>query len=139
MSPWRVFLIADSPAKLIESNIVTSLNRPSKLRDTSWIQPGKAHHIARFGESAIDLTGTSGIEYVVIEPGWAPIGNGNVPNLMRTTPEIDMPRDPRASQAAQRRRLVIDALAVRRIADGGSVRAVRKMGRARSRDRRHES
>ncbi len=92
VSPWRVLLIADSPAKLIESNIVTSLNRPTKLTDTSWIKPGKALTASvATAKSVIDSAGASGIEYVMIEPGWAPIGNGNVPDLMRTVPEIDMP------------------------------------------------
>jgi alpha-glucosidase len=40
-SPWRVFLISDRIGALIESNIITSLNDPSKIEDTSWIKPGK--------------------------------------------------------------------------------------------------
>jgi len=40
-SPWRVFLISDRIGTLIESNIITSLNAPSKIADTSWIKPGK--------------------------------------------------------------------------------------------------
>jgi alpha-glucosidase len=41
VSPWRVLMIGDSPKTLIESNIVYSLNEPSKINDTSWIKPGK--------------------------------------------------------------------------------------------------
>lgn len=40
-SPWRVFLTGDHIGTLMESNIVTSLNTPSKIEDTSWIKPGK--------------------------------------------------------------------------------------------------
>ncbi len=40
-SPWRVLMIADQPSKLIESNIVLSLNPPSQIADTSWIHEGK--------------------------------------------------------------------------------------------------
>ena len=40
--PWRVLLIGSEPTALIESNIVTSLNPPSAIADTSWIKPGKA-------------------------------------------------------------------------------------------------
>ncbi len=40
-SPWRVIQIAPEPAKLIESNIVRSLNPPSRIADASWIHPGK--------------------------------------------------------------------------------------------------
>ncbi|MEO5926803.1 MAG: glycoside hydrolase family 97 protein [Bryobacteraceae bacterium] len=94
VSPWRVLLIADSPAKLIESNIVTSLNRPTKLKDTSWIQPGKAVPVQPINtatvKNAIEFAAASNLEYIMIESGWAPIGNGNVPDLMRTISEIDM-------------------------------------------------
>ncbi len=41
-SPWRVIMIADTPGKLIESNLVLCLNEPSKVQDVSWIKPGKA-------------------------------------------------------------------------------------------------
>lgn len=40
-SPWRVFMIADDVGKLHESNILTNLNEPNKIGDTSWLKPGK--------------------------------------------------------------------------------------------------
>lgn len=39
-SPWRVLLISDRLGALIESNIITSLNAPSFIKDVSWIKPG---------------------------------------------------------------------------------------------------
>lgn len=41
-SPWRVLLIGDRVGTLIESNILTSLNEPTKLKDLSWLKPGKS-------------------------------------------------------------------------------------------------
>ncbi|MFT3933031.1 MAG: glycoside hydrolase family 97 protein [Chitinophagaceae bacterium] len=41
LSPWRVMLIGDRIGTLIESNIITSLNEPCKIKDVSWIKPGK--------------------------------------------------------------------------------------------------
>jgi len=38
-SPWRVYLIADRAGDLLESNVITSLNEPCKIEDTSWIKP----------------------------------------------------------------------------------------------------
>ena len=38
--PWRVLLISDRLGALIESNIITSLNAPSSIKDVSWIKPG---------------------------------------------------------------------------------------------------
>lgn len=40
-TPWRVMLIGDRPGVLIESNILTSLNEPTKIKDLSWLKPGK--------------------------------------------------------------------------------------------------
>jgi alpha-glucosidase len=40
-SPWRVIMVADDPGRLIESDIVFNLSRPSAIEDPSWIKPGK--------------------------------------------------------------------------------------------------
>jgi alpha-glucosidase len=40
-SPWRVLMISDKIGTLIQSNILTSLNEPCKIKDVSWIKPGK--------------------------------------------------------------------------------------------------
>ena len=40
-SPWRVFMIGERMGTLIESNILTHLNEPSRLKDISWLKPGK--------------------------------------------------------------------------------------------------
>jgi alpha-glucosidase len=40
-SPWRVLMISDRIGALVESNIITNLNEPSKIKDVSWIHPGK--------------------------------------------------------------------------------------------------
>ena len=40
-TPWRVMMISDRIGALLESNILTSLNEPSKIEDVSWIKPGK--------------------------------------------------------------------------------------------------
>lgn len=40
-SPWRVLMIGDQVGTLIASNLLTNLNEPCRIEDTSWIQPGK--------------------------------------------------------------------------------------------------
>jgi alpha-glucosidase len=40
-TPWRVLMISDRVGALIESNIITSLNEPNKIKDAGWIKPGK--------------------------------------------------------------------------------------------------
>jgi len=39
--PWRTMIIADSAPALTSSRIMLNLNEPSKIADTSWIQPTK--------------------------------------------------------------------------------------------------
>ena len=41
-SPWRVVMIGDHAAELIESNIVLNLSEPCAIADTSWIKPGRS-------------------------------------------------------------------------------------------------
>lgn len=38
-TPWRVLSVADRVGGLLETNILTSLNEPCKIEDTSWIKP----------------------------------------------------------------------------------------------------
>ncbi len=40
-SPWRVMMIGKEVGTLISSNILTNLNDPCAIKDTSWIKPGK--------------------------------------------------------------------------------------------------
>ncbi|HTX38207.1 MAG TPA: glycoside hydrolase family 97 protein [Bryobacteraceae bacterium] len=110
-SPWRVIMIGAEPGRLIESNIVINLNPPSKIADTSWIKPGKTAWDWWSGSYAegvdfhpgmntatmnhyIDFSAANGLEYMLIDAGWAARGSG--PNdsgsdLTHTNPNIDMP------------------------------------------------
>ena len=40
-TPWRVLMISDRIGSLIESNLLTSLSPACKIKDVSWIRPGK--------------------------------------------------------------------------------------------------
>ncbi len=84
--PWRVLLIGAEPGRLIESNIVGSLNPPSAIADMSWIKPGKTRLELRSGTQAegvgfvpgmntatirhyIDFAAESKLEYMLIDAG----------------------------------------------------------------------
>ena len=41
-SAWRVLGIAETPGRLIESNLQTDLSPANRVEDTSWLRPGKA-------------------------------------------------------------------------------------------------
>ncbi|HEY4288485.1 MAG TPA: glycoside hydrolase family 97 protein [Puia sp.] len=62
-SPWRVLLISDRPGALLESNIITDLNEPNAIADTSWIKPGKTDFHWWNGDIVPDTTFSPGINF----------------------------------------------------------------------------
>ncbi len=40
-SPWRVILIGNKPGRFLETNMITDLAPPDRIKDHSWIKPGK--------------------------------------------------------------------------------------------------
>jgi alpha-glucosidase len=40
-SPWRVMMISDDVGDFLESNILTTLSPPQRIKDISWLKPGK--------------------------------------------------------------------------------------------------
>lgn len=40
-TPWRTIVITHTPRELITSRLMLNLNEPCKIKDTSWITPGK--------------------------------------------------------------------------------------------------
>ena len=63
-SPWRVFMISDRIGALIESNILTNLNEPCKIADTSWIKPGKTTFTWWNGNMVPDTTFAPGNNFM---------------------------------------------------------------------------
>lgn len=104
-SAWRVISVTDKPGQLIESNLLTDLNPPNRLRDTSWIQGGKASwnwwvdNVSKTGKNSfstdvmkeyIDFASENGLPYFMLDAGWSKNGditqlNGrvDVPELVR--------------------------------------------------------
>jgi alpha-glucosidase len=85
-SPWRVLMVGDEPGRLVESNVLTSLNPKSEIADTSWIRAGRASwdwwsgSLGPDGKSAyntdtmkyyVDFAAKSGFEYMLVDAGWA--------------------------------------------------------------------
>jgi alpha-glucosidase len=117
-SPWRVLLISDRVGALIESNIITTLNEPCKIKDLSWIKPGKTTwtwwngnitpdttftpgNNFDFNKYYIDFCATNGIEYhSVIEYGnkewYTNDGNGFEPG-----PGVDVTKPVRSLDMKQ--------------------------------------
>ncbi len=101
--PWRVFVIADTDGKLIESDLVFKLAEPNKIKDTGWIKPGQvawdwwnANNIYGVDFRAgindetykyyIDFASKNGIEYIILDEGWYKSGT-----VLESIPEINIP------------------------------------------------
>ena len=79
-TPWRVAVLGDL-ATVVESTLVDDLAQPSRLEDTSWIQPGVSswswmtdwdspRSEAR-QRDFVDLSARNGWEYVLLDEGWS--------------------------------------------------------------------
>jgi alpha-glucosidase len=102
---WRVLLVGDTPGTLIESNVITSLNPESEIKDTSWIHAGLtawdwwSGSLNAEGKRAfttenmkyyVDFAAKSGFPYMLVDAGWSAPGditkmNGriDIPELVR--------------------------------------------------------
>jgi len=106
-SAWRVLGVADTPGALLESNLQTDLSPASRVKDTSWIKPGKASwnwwvdNVNAKGDSGnaqfttetmkyyVDFAAQSGFPYFFLDAGWSSgditkmNGKVDIPELVR--------------------------------------------------------
>ena len=86
--PWRIAIVTTSDKDLAASNLSYLLAAPSRLKDISWIKPGKVAwdwwnawnlegvdfatgvNNATY-KAYIDFASAKGIEYVILDEGWA--------------------------------------------------------------------
>lgn len=113
-TPWRVVMVSNEAAKLIESTLITNLSTPSVVADTSWIRPGRSAWDWWSGPNTegttfkvgmndatmrhyIDFAAEMGLEYMLIDAGWYSPLPGYGPkmdfkaDITKTIPEIDLP------------------------------------------------
>jgi alpha-glucosidase len=100
--PWRVIGLARRDGDLIESDLVYRLARPTQLKDTSWIKPGKVawdwwNALNVYGVDFragintetylyyIDFASKHGIEYVILDEGWS-----DPADLFKINPDLDL-------------------------------------------------
>lgn len=80
-TPWRIAVSGDL-ARVAESDLPLALGRPSRVGDTSWIEPGRSawswlrdHSSPERLETQkefVDLAAEQGWEYVTVDEGWRP-------------------------------------------------------------------
>ena len=100
--PWRVFAIAERDGDLIENDIVYRLGSPLKLKETSWIKPGKvawdwwnANNVYGVDFKAgintqtykfyVDFASRYCIEYIILDEGWS-----KPSDVLQVNPEINI-------------------------------------------------
>lgn len=80
--PWRVIMLGDEIGEIVESNLVSHVSDPSKMKDVSWVKTGRAswgwwsgyldgtsdtpEKLRKF----IDFAGAMGWEYSLVDAGW---------------------------------------------------------------------
>lgn len=73
-TPWRVIMAAEKPIDLIANNdIILNLNSKNKIKNTSWIKPGKVIRSGLSQKDAIecvDFAAKRGLQYVHLDAGW---------------------------------------------------------------------
>ncbi|MCC5095910.1 glycoside hydrolase family 97 protein [Xanthomonas campestris] len=110
-TPWRVIMLGDTPASLIDSNLITLLNPPPAF-DASWVRPGKsawdwwsgslAGGVAQPGMNTatiqryIDHAHQLKLEYMLIDDGWyhGSTGDGQYnsdADIRRPVEQLDLP------------------------------------------------
>ena len=109
-SPWRTIIIGKTAGELMTSRLMLNLNEPSKIADTSWIEPGRyigiwwsihkkqntwemgpthgatTQNVKRY----IDFAARHGFSGVLAEgwnPGW---GKGERISYLTTYPDFDI-------------------------------------------------
>ncbi|MEP0418047.1 glycoside hydrolase family 97 protein [Reichenbachiella sp.] len=101
--PWRVFMISEHDAELVENQMVYLLSRKNKLAETSWIKPGLVawdwwndNNIYKVGFKSglnnntykyfIDFASEYDIPYVMLDEGWSK----TTTNVLEPNPEINI-------------------------------------------------
>src|SRR5450432_1654656 len=86
--PWRVIVISEQDADLLNNDMIQKLAAPSRLNDISWIKPGKvswdwwnnwniSHVDFKAGINTetykyyIDFASANKLEYIIMDAGWS--------------------------------------------------------------------
>ena len=91
-SPWRVAIIGADLQTIVSSDLVSHVSPPSRIKDISWIQPGRAswswlsdHDSPQdFNKlkSFVDLAVQMGWEYSLIDANWNLMKGGTAEQLI---------------------------------------------------------
>jgi alpha-glucosidase len=100
--PWRVLVITENDREILNNQTVFKLAPPLRMKDTSWIKPGKVawdwwnyNNIYGVDFKAgvntatykyyVDFAARYGLEYIVLDEGWYKLGD-----LLSDNPEVNL-------------------------------------------------
>jgi hypothetical protein len=92
--PWRVVVVGKTAAEIAMETLVTDVAPPSRIRDTSWIKPGRAswswwaypdgpQTVERFNQFS-DFAARMGWEYTLFDAGWWQAGLPTIAEYARS-------------------------------------------------------
>lgn len=100
-TPWRVVMLADSPGKLIESELIQNLNPPCALKDAGWVKPGMSAWDNWWSgdvkvdmptiKKYIDLASAQRWPYMLIDWQWYGPFNKAEADITKPAPQLNMP------------------------------------------------
>jgi len=95
-TPWRVIMVGERAGDLIEHNyLMLNLNEPSKIKNTSWIKPGKIMRVINLNTAAahdvIDFAVKQNLQYILFDFGWYGNGYSVKSDITKVIPQLDMP------------------------------------------------
>src|SRR5574344_754442 len=102
--PWRIICVSAQDKDLLSNDMVYRLAAPTRIKDISWVKPGKVawdwwndwgvYHVnfvtgvnTATYKAYIDFASKNKIEYVILDEGWAVNGKAD---LFEVVPEIDL-------------------------------------------------
>ena len=83
--PWRVVVITERDADILNCDMAQRLAPACRISDTSWIHPGKVAW-DWWNNTNIDFAAKNHLEYIIIDEGWS----GKESLMSDLNPEIDL-------------------------------------------------
>jgi alpha-glucosidase len=95
-TPWRVIMVAEKVGDLLVNNdIILNLNEPSKIKDESWIKPGKIMRImtqtTTDAKANIDFAAKHNLQYVLFDWKWYGPAFTFTSDVTKVVAPLDMP------------------------------------------------